>query len=756
MTSEHDLKALRYHEEGRPGKTEVVPTKPCDTAKDLSLAYTPGVAAPCRAIHDDPADGYRYTNRGNLVAVVTNGTAVLGLGNIGPLAGKPVMEGKGVLFKKFADIDVFDLEIDELDPDRLVAIIKSLEPTFGGINLEDIKAPDCFIVERRLREEMNIPVFHDDQHGTAIIVGAGFLNAVKVAGKQMEDIRLVISGAGAAAIACADMLVSLGMQQSNILMFDSKGALTKDRTDVSDPNKLRYAADRTVKSLAEAMQGADAFLGLSVKGLVNPEMVESMAANPVVFALANPDPEIAYEVATAVREDVIMATGRSDYPNQVNNVLGFPYIFRGALDVHATTINEAMKHAAVRALAELTQEPVPEVVVRAYQNQKFEFSRTYLIPKPLDPRVLLRVAPAVAQAAIDSGVAPAQEFDVDLYISRLAAKQDLSKAALHAVVQKARANPQQIAFADGHDPKVAQVVKRVLEEGIAKPVLVGQAAEIKTNLERLRIDATRVKIVDPRDDARREAFAQILWQKRRRKGLTLIDARQRVRQSDVFAALMVHEGAADGMINGFGTTYPRAARSLLQVLRSERADDQVVGLYIMAIKQQLLFLADTTMTEDPTPQQLATIAVKTAEFAAQFVEPRVAMLSYSSFGSAPSPMVSRVQQATELVRKRCPDLIVDGEMQPDVALDPMVREHQFPFSTLQGSANVLVFPDLQSGNIGHKLLLELSNASFIGPIMVGLSYPANAVQRHASAESVVGLTALTCVEAQRRRERWGS
>ncbi len=755
MASEYDEKALRYHEQGRPGKTEVVPTKPCDTAKDLSLAYTPGVAAPCREIQANPENSYRYTNRGNLVAVITNGTAVLGLGNIGALAGKPVMEGKAVLFKKFADIDVFDIEINESDPDRLVEIVKALEPTFGGINLEDIKAPDCFLVEKRLREEMNIPVFHDDQHGTAIIVGAAFINALIVANKKIEDISLVVSGAGAAAIACTDTLVSLGLKHENVVMFDSKGAITTQRGHIADANKRRYAVDREVGSLMDAMSGADAFLGVSVKGQVTGDMVAAMADSPIVFALANPDPEIGYEEATAVRSDVIMATGRSDYPNQVNNVLGFPYIFRGALDVHATGINEAMKHAAVRALAELAQEPVPDTVARAYQNRRFEFGREYLIPKPLDSRVLLRVAPAVAEAAIQSGVAGVADFDRELYVARLANTQDESKAALHAVVQKARANPQRIAYADAHDPKVALVVKRVLEEGIAHPILVGPKDEIEASLARARVNPALVQIVDPRTDERAESFAQLYWLKRRRKGLTLIDARQQVRRSDYFAALMVHEGHADGLINGFATTYPRAARSLLQVLRDEETDGQVVGLYIMAIKQRLLFLADTTMTEDPTPEQLASIAIMTADFANQFLPPKIAMLSYSSFGSAPSPMVARVQKATALIRNRRPDLEVDGEMQPDVALDPDVREHQYPFSTLTGSANVLIFPDLQSGNIGHKLLLELSNASFIGPIMVGLRFPANAVQRHASAESVVGLTALTCVESQRRRERWG-
>ncbi|MCB1041351.1 MAG: NADP-dependent malic enzyme [Acidobacteria bacterium] len=752
MYSEHDQKALRYHEEGRPGKIEVVPTKPCDTAKDLSLAYTPGVAAPCRAIEADAAESYRYTNRGNLVAVVTNGTAVLGLGNIGALAGKPVMEGKGVLFKKFADIDVFDIEINEKDPNRLVEIVKALEPTFGGINLEDIKAPDCFVVEQRLREEMNIPVFHDDQHGTAIIVGAACLNALVVAEKDISAVKLVVSGAGAAAIACTDMLVSLGLNPANVVMFDSKGALTTHRSDITDPNKQRYSVSRQVSSLADAMAGADVFLGLSVKGQVNGAMIASMATNPIVLALANPDPEISYEEAVAARTDVIMATGRSDYPNQVNNVLGFPYIFRGALDVRATTINEAMKHAAIRALAELAQEPVPEFVARAYQNRKFEFGREYLIPKPLDARVLLYVAPAVAEAAIESGVAQKSDFDREVYVHQLAQLLDDSRAALHSVVLKARSNPQRIAYADGHDPKVAQVVKRILEDNIAKPILVGPAEPIKINLARLRVDASRVEIVDPSLDDRLENFANILWRKRQRKGLTLIDARQQVRRSDYFAALMVHEGFADGMINGFATTYPRAARSLLQVLRHDNAQGLVVGLYIMAIKQRLLFLADTTMTEDPTPDQLATIAIETADFARQFLEPKIAMLSYSTYGSAPSPLVSRVQQATSLVRRRRPDLEIDGELQPDVALDPIMREHQYPFSSLQGSANVLIFPDLQSGNIAHKLLLELSNAAFIGPIMVGMAYPANAIQRHASVESVVGLTALTCVEAQRKKE----
>ncbi|MCB1049180.1 MAG: NADP-dependent malic enzyme [Acidobacteria bacterium] len=743
-------KALDYHELGRPGKIEVIPSKPCDTAKDLALAYTPGVAVPCLEIEQDPANAYRFTNKGNLVAVISNGTAVLGLGSIGALAGKPVMEGKGVLFKKFADIDVFDIEIDERDPDKLVEIVKSLEPTFGGINLEDIKGPECFYIEKRLREEMKIPVFHDDQHGTAIIVAAAMLNALELADKKMEDIRLVVSGAGAAAVACTELLFAFGLRREHVILCDSKGPLHRGRTDIRDETKKRFMVDRPYENLAEALIGADAFLGLSVKGVVTPDMLRTMADNPIVLALANPDPEIAYPDAMEARTDIIMATGRSDYPNQVNNVLGFPYIFRGALDVRATRINEDMKQAAARALAILAKEPVPESVAKAYSNQHFEFGRLYFIPKPLDPRVLLRVAPAVAQAAIDSGEARVEHFDMDIYMARLSKLQDQSKVALEQIFLDAKANPKRIAFTNGDLPKVGQIVKRVLEEGIAKPVLLGDRTQIEENLKKFRVDPNRVEMVDPLQDEAADPYTQQLYAKRQRKGLTLPDAQQLMKRDDVFAALMLQNGRVDGMINGFSTTYPKAVRTLLQVLRKDKGNDLVVGLYIMAIKQRLLFFADTTMTEEPTAEQLAQIAIKTADYAANFTQPRVAMLSYSNFGSAPSALTQKVVKATSLVRQLRPDLEVDGELQPDMALDMEVRQHQYPFSTLSGPANVLIFPDLTSGNLAHKLLLQLAQAKFVGPILVDLGLPANAVQRHATVEEVVSLTAITCVEAQWR------
>jgi len=746
-----DLKsqALAYHEGGRPGKLEVVPSKPCDNAKDLALAYTPGVAVPCLEIQADETTAYRYTNRGNLVAVITNGTAVLGLGDIGALAGKPVMEGKGVLFKKFADIDVYDIEIQEKDPQKLIEIIAALEPTFGGINLEDIKGPECFAIEKALRTRMKIPVFHDDQHGTAIIVGAAMINALELAGKKMEELRLVVSGAGAAGIACTELLLQLGLRRENVVLCDSKGPLTRARTDVSDESKRSFLVDKPFTTLAEALYQADAFLGLSVKNLVTPEMLRSMAPNPIVLALANPDPEIAYPQAIEAREDLIMATGRSDYPNQVNNVLGFPYIFRGALDVQASTINDAMKLAAVHALAQLAREPVPESVAKAYGNQKFEFGRDYFIPKPLDPRVLLRVAPAVARAAIESGVAGRSSYDSESYLVRLGRIQDQSKQALERIFLDARANPRRIAFASGELPKVAQVVRRVLEEGIAHPVLVGPEAEILANLSKYRIDRAAVSLIDPATDAERALYWQTLYSLRQRKGLTLPDAQQLTSRSDYYAALALRLGRVDGMISGFTTTYPKAVRTLLQVLRASE-DDLVVGLYIMAIKQKLLFFADTTMTEEPTAEQLARIALQTVEYASSFLNPRVAMLSYSNFGSAPSPLTRKVIRATELLRRMRPDLQVDGELQPDIALDPEVRQHQFPFSTLKGAANVLIFPDLTSGNLAHKLLLQLAQARFVGPILLGLGHPAHAVQRHASVEEVVSLTALTCREAQQK------
>jgi malate dehydrogenase (oxaloacetate-decarboxylating)(NADP+) len=740
--------ALAYHSGGRKGKIEVVPTKPCATARDLSLAYSPGVAEPCLEIARDQDLSYTYTARGNLVAVVSNGTAVLGLGDIGPYAGKPVMEGKGVLFKKFADIDVFDINIDAKEIDKFCTVVKALEPTFGGINLEDVKAPECFIIEERLKREMQIPVFHDDQHGTAIISGAALLNALELAGKRLDKVRVVVSGAGASAIACTKFYLTLGVKRENVVMVDTKGVVYKGRTDGMNEWKSEFAVDTRARTLADAMEGADVLLGCSVKGLVTPKMVQSMARDPVVFALANPDPEISYPDARAARQDVIMATGRSDYPNQVNNVLGFPYIFRGALDVRAKAITEPMKMAAARALAALAKEEVPESVSRAYSGERFSFGREYIIPKPLDPRVLLWVAPAVAQAAIDGGVAR-QKLDMHEYHERLRKMQSRSHQVMSGIYAKAKKRLTKIVFPEGHHEKIQHAAQILREDGICEPILLGPVEKIRASIEERRLDGLEgVTLINPEESPDFDRYVSRFWEIRNRKGVTFEDARRRLRNRNYFGAVMVQEGAADGMVTGLTTTYPDAIRAPLEVI-STRVARRAAGVYIVVTKNDFKFFADCTVNIDPSAEELAEIAVTTSELARYFdVTPRVAMLSYSTFGGAKGPSPKKVREATELVRQRKPDLEIDGEIQVYVAADAEVRVPEFPFSTLKENANVFVFPNLDSANIAYQMLDALGGAEIIGPVLLGMHKPVNVLQMGCSVQSIVNLTAVTALRAQ--------
>jgi len=738
--------ALAYHSGGRKGKIEVVPTKPCATARDLSLAYSPGVAEPCLEIAKDPDLSYAYTARGNLVAVVSNGTAVLGLGDIGPHAGKPVMEGKGVLFKKFADIDVFDINVDAKEVDRFCTVVKALEPTFGGINLEDIKAPECFVIEERLKREMSIPVFHDDQHGTAIISGAALLNALELAHKKIDQVRVVVSGAGASAIACTKFYVELGVRPEHVVLVDSKGVVYKGRTDGMNPWKQEFAADTRARTLADAMEGADVFLGCSAKGLVTPRMVQTMAKDPIVFALANPDPEISYPDARAAREDAIVATGRSDFPNQVNNVLGFPFLFRGALDVRARAINEAMKMAAARALAALAHEDVPESVTRAYAGERFSFGRDYIIPKPLDPRVLLWVAPAVARAAIESGVARLQ-LDLSEYRERLRKLQSRTHSVMSAIYRKARKKVVRIAFVEGHHPKIQQAASILAEDGICEPVLLGPIEKIRASMEEQRLEPLPAHCLhDPPQSERLAAYVERLWQLRQRKGVTTDGALVLARQRAYFASLMVKEGHADGLVTGLTTSYAEAIRAPLQVIGT-RPGRRAAGVYIVVTKNDFTFFADCTIHMDPTADELADIAITTADLARYFdVTPRVAMLSYSSYGGASGASPRKVREATELVRRRRPELVVDGEVQAAFAVGPGIGE--FPFSRLAEEANVLVFPNLDAANIAYQLLERKGGAEVIGPVLLGMQQPVNVLQQGCSVQSIVNLAAVTALRAQ--------
>jgi malate dehydrogenase (oxaloacetate-decarboxylating)(NADP+) len=752
MTSSTVKEALDYHRQGRPGKIEVVSTKPCVTQKDLSLAYTPGVAEPCRVIAQDPDAVYDYTAKGNLVAVVSNGTAVLGLGAIGALAGKPVMEGKGVLFKRFADVDVFDLELDTTDPDAIVQVCRLLEPTFGGINLEDIKAPECFYIEEKLQSLVSIPVFHDDQHGTAIITAAALLNALEIVGKSIGSIRLVIVGAGAAGIASARLFTRLGLRREQIVLCDRKGVIYRGRPDDMNPYKAEFASDTSARTLAEALQGADVLLGLSSANLVTPEMVRSMAKRPVIFACANPDPEITYPEARAARPDVIMATGRSDYPNQVNNVLGFPFLFRGALDVRARKFNDEMKLAAVEALAGLAKQDVPDAVARAYGVETLHFGPEYLIPKPFDPRVLLWVAPAVAKAAMDSGVARLT-LDLDEYREQLEMRLGKSREIARALIQTAKRNPRPIVFPEGNHPRVLRVAHHLVEEKMARPILLGDPQEIQRTARHLETSLEGIEILCPASHPKREAYVEELYRLRQRKGLTRRDAESLVLNPNYFGALMVHLGDADGLVSGVTQHYPDTIRPALQIIGLRPGLTRTCGVYCVIAQKRCFFFADTTVNIQPTAPELAEIAILAAGVAREFgFAPRIAMLSFSSFGSVRHPVVETVRNATEIVRARAPHLPIDGEMQLEAAIDPELAGKHFPFSSIRGDANVLVFPDLHSGNLAYKLMQRLGGAETIGPILTGLAKPVHVVGPASDDNEIINISAIAVVEAQLRAE----
>ncbi len=741
--------ALEYHSGSRPGKVEVVSTKPCFTQRDLSLAYTPGVAQPCLEIAANPNDAFKYTSKGNLVAVVSNGTAVLGLGDIGALAGKPVMEGKGVLFKRFADIDVFDIELNTHDPDKIIETCQLLEPTFGGINLEDIKAPECFYIEETLKKTMNIPVFHDDQHGTAIISGAALVNAVELTGKQLDQIKVVVNGAGASGIACAEHYVNLGVKRENITMVDTKGIVYKGRKEGMNPYKERFAHETSKRTLAEAAEGADVLLGLSVKGAFTPEMIASLAPNPVVFAMANPDPEITYEEAKAVRDDIIMATGRSDYPNQVNNVLGFPFIFRGALDVHATTINEPMKRAATYALAALAKEDVPDSVCRAYGVGRLKFGVDYIIPKPFDSRVLVWEATAVAKAAMETGVAQ-NPVDLDEYRDQLEKRLGKSHELMRIMIHKAQANPKRVVFPEGNHERILLACHRLIEEKIAAPVLLGRNAEIRRVADSLGIALNGATIVDPETFPRRDEYVNELYRLRQRRGVTYSAAQELILDGNIFGSMMVRMGDADALVSGVTQNYPDTIRPALQVIGVREGVHRVSGIMLLVTRKgDLYFFADATVNIEPTAEDLVEIALCAAQEARRFnVEPRVAMLSFSNFGSTRHPFAEKMRRAAELARYADPTLIVDGEMQADVALNANRLEEVFPFTTLKGGANVLIFPDLQSCNIAVRLLPQLGAGELLGPILAGMARPVHLLQRGADVDDVVKITTIAVVEAQ--------
>lgn len=746
--------ALDYHSEERPGKIEVKPTKPCCTQRDLSMAYTPGVADPCREIEGIPEKVYDYTAKGNLVAVVTNGTAVLGLGNIGPLAAKPVMEGKAVLFKKFADIDVFDIELNTKDPDELIQAVRLLEPTFGGINLEDIKAPECFYVEERLKEIMQIPVFHDDQHGTAIISTAALINALDVQRKQIDQVKVVVSGAGAAGIACASLYVQLGVRKENLFMVDSRGLIYKGRKEGMNPYKERFANGDEPKSLADVMKGADVFAGVSAAGLVTKEMVASMAERPIIFAMANPDPEIGYREATSVRSDLLMATGRSDYPNQVNNVLGFPYIFRGALDVSATAINDEMKIAAVRALADLAKEDVPDSVLKAYGKEALEYGRNYIIPKPFDPRVLIREAVAVAKAAVDSGVARKPISDWEEYRNELESRFGRAQELMRRIIEKAKREPKRIVFLEGAEPKILRACQIVLDEGIARPILLGNRVVIRKRAAELHLDLKGATVIDPIKFERMPDYVSEFYRIRCRKGITLQEARRLLRTSNnYFGAMMVRMHDADGLVGGVNQYYPDTIRPALETLPLSKNTSVIAGVYMMVFQKDVLFFADTTVNIDPTAEQLAEIAICTADTVEQLdIQPRVAMLSFSNFGSTRHPRSEKVALATQIVKQRRPDIVIDGEMQADTAVVSEILNGVYEFNTLKKRANVLIFPSLEAGNIAYKLMARLGDAKAIGPILMGTSEAIHVLQRNCDVEDIINTTALAVVDAQEHRK----
>ncbi|MGC8792783.1 MAG: NADP-dependent malic enzyme [Bryobacteraceae bacterium] len=741
--------ALDYHAGPPAGKLSIVPTKPCRTQRDLSLAYSPGVAIPCKEIERDPSLAYKYTAKGNLVAVVSNGTAVLGLGNIGAQASKPVMEGKAVLFKRFADIDVFDIELATEDPYEVIRACQLLEPTFGGINLEDIKAPECFLIEEELKRTMKIPVFHDDQHGTAIISGAALLNALELVGKRIEEIRMVINGAGASAIACAEHYLRLGVRRENIIMCDSKGVLYKGREEGMNPYKERFVQDTPLRTLSEAMRGTDVFVGLSVANCLTAEMLRSMADRPIVFAMANPDPEISYEEARRARPDAIIATGRSDYPNQVNNVLGFPFIFRGALDVRATAINDEMKLAATRALAALAKQDVPDSVRRAYGVEEMSFGPDYIIPKPFDPRVLIWESAAVAEAAMRTGVAQ-QPVNIEEYKEQLARRLGKAYEIMRVMIHKAQRNPKRVVFPEGEESKMLRASQILLDEKIAWPILLGSESKIRARMEELRLNLEGARIIEPARSPRLAEYTEELYRLRQRKGVTRKEAAELLLNRNVFGSMMVRMGDADALIGGLTQHYPDTIRPALQVISVRQGLTKVSGLYLLiSPKREIYFLADCTVNIEPTAEDLAEIAICTAEMARRFdIEPRVAMLSFSNFGSTRHPLAEKVRRAVELVKQRQPELMIDGEMQADTAVVPEIIEEDYPFSQLKGGANVLIFPDLEAGNIAYKLLNRIGGCEVIGPILMGMSRPVHVLQRGAEVSEIVNMAAIAVVDAQ--------
>ncbi len=744
------LDALRYHEAGQPGKIEVVPTKMLSSQRDLALAYSPGVAVPCEEIAENPEEVYRYTAKGNLVAVISNGTAVLGLGNIGALASKPVMEGKGVLFKKFAGIDVFDIEIDETDPDKFIQIVKALEPTFGGVNLEDIKAPESFKIEQELREKMNIPVMHDDQHGTAIISAAALLNALEINGKNLSKVTIVINGAGAAAISCTLLYCSLGAKKENIIMLDSKGVIRADRANM-DASKAQFATTKDLNTLEEAVNGADVFIGLSKGDVLSPEALKTMAKDPVVFALANPDPEIDYDLAMATRDDIIMATGRSDHPNQVNNVLGFPYIFRGALDVRATAINEEMKLASVRALAEMAKEAVPDMVQKAYGDKKIAFGKDYLIPKPLDTRLITRISPAVAKAAMESGVAKKPIIDWVQYEQELHQRIGIDQKLVSRMINRAKENPKRIVFAEADNDKILKAAQICIEEGICQPILLGNKDKIHELIKENSLELDSCQIIDPVEEKeKRKEYANELFIKRQRKGMTQYEAYRKMRERNAYGSMMVNLGEADALISGLTTDYPTTIRPALQIIGVEDEVNRVAGMYIMLTKKGTFFFADTTLNVNPDESALVDIATLSARAVRFFdTEPRIAMLSYSNFGSSEGELPLKVTKATAIMKKKFPDLIIDGDVQANIALNKELHKELYPFSALaEQGANTLIFPNLASGNIAYKLMMEIGGAETIGPILMGMKKPVHVLQLGSSVREIVNMVAIAVVDAQ--------
>ena len=753
MSKVRKQEALDYHSMGKPGKIEVVPTKPYASQRDLSLAYSPGVAEPCLKIAENKDDVYKYTSKSNLVAVITNGTAVLGLGDIGPEASKPVMEGKGLLFKIFADIDVFDIEIDANDPELFIQTVKAIAPTFGGINLEDIKAPEAFEIERRLKAELDIPIMHDDQHGTAIISSAALLNALELAGKKIEDVKIVVSGAGASALSCAKLYYSLGAKLSNIFMFDSKGLLSKNRSNL-DEYKLFFAEHENDVSFEDAFNGADVFLGLSRAGLVTKDMIAAMASDPIVFALANPEPEISYKDATSVRKDIILATGRSDHPNQVNNVLGFPFIFRGALDVRATTINEEMKLAAVKAIAALAKETIPEEVIQAYGEKNISFGREQIIPKPLDPRLIHCVAPAVAKAAMDSGVAKNPILDWDEYESILKSRLGLDSKLIRNITTKAQSSPKKVVYAEGDNVKTLKAAQVAFEEGCAFPILLGKKKRIDALIKEYGIELPEKTIIDPKseeEEARRVLYGKAFFEKKKRKGFTEFEALQIMRERNYFGSMMVDQGDADAMITGVTRSYRSSIKPALQTIELQKDVNLVAGMYILITKKGPLFLADTTVNLNPTAEQIAEITVNVAKTIRKLkMTPRIALLSYSNFGSSPGDDSEKMAKAVKILHENHPTLIVDGEMQANFALNKEMMNEKFSFSQLANKeVNTLIFPNLSAGNIAYKLLQQTTDADAIGPILIGLKKPIHILQLGSSVREIVNMVKIAVIDAQK-------